>query len=80
MAKATATTIVTTYNLELSKEEAEAIVDIIICVGGDPNGRRRYIDSVSDALNKAGISWEYRGGTSHAERVTISNGQIEFKK
>ena len=54
MAKVTDTkTTVTSLTLELSLEEAKALKTLIYSsVGGNPDGRRRLFDDISEALSE----------------------------
>jgi hypothetical protein len=60
MAKATKSIIpqkpVITYTLELTEEEANFLLAVTHCIGGDPvASRRRYSDTIGKALKNAGI-------------------------
>ena len=60
MAKATKNVIpqkpVITYTLELTEEEANFLLAVTQCIGGDPvASRRRYSDTIGKALKNAGI-------------------------
>jgi hypothetical protein len=60
MAKATKNVIpqkpVITYTLELTEEEANFLLAVTYCIGGDPvASRRRYATTIADSLKNAGI-------------------------
>jgi hypothetical protein len=59
MATATAITktVVTNITLELSAQEAQALTDILACVGGEPSGPRGQSDNVLQALKQAGFKY-----------------------
>jgi hypothetical protein len=54
------------YTLELTKDEADAVIVVLRNIGGLPSiTARRFTDSVGDALRDAGVSYEkakYRDG------------------
>ncbi len=56
--KATSTTIeTTTYNLPLTQEEAQFIVDVMQFVGGNAaNTRRKHANTIQRALGEVGIT------------------------
>lgn len=44
------------YNLILSKDEAQALLDLLYCVGGDPDkSRRKFTAAIADALESLGL-------------------------
>jgi hypothetical protein len=60
MAKATKSIIpqkpVITYTLELTEKEANFLLAVTQCIGGDPvTSRRRYAITITEALKNAGI-------------------------
>lgn len=65
--------------LRLTLDEAETLVDILYHIGGNPETtRRRYADSISDALNEVGFTahWTGVGSDDRADR----DGGIIFEE
>lgn len=54
------------YKLDLTPDEALAMADVIGLIGGEPNGRRRHLTAILDALKLAGVRPWYTG--TEAER------------
>jgi len=72
MAQAAPVTTTTGYTVSLSVDEAQALVDLLECVGGDPwDTRRGLAGAVSDALGDAGV---YAGDTDDI------SGSIMFQR
>ena len=58
--KLTTPTIVVTYILELSEEEAQVLRDIGAFIAGSPTGSRRgLIQNITNELYRAGVKYKY---------------------
>ena len=56
--------------MSLDIEEAQALADVLGFVGGPPEGRRRYIEGILQALTSNGFS---------GENYSDLNGEIRFE-
>ena len=77
MAKATKSRI--TYTLELTEEEANFLLAVTYCIGGDPvASRRRYADTIATSLHNAGIPQLVIDECSKITDIMNSNRSIWF--
>ena len=54
MAKATANNVKEKYILELSKDEAQTLLDVVRHIGGSSSTRRKHTNAISFALGETG--------------------------
>jgi hypothetical protein len=83
MAKATKSIIpqkpVITYTLELTEEEANFLLAVTYCIGGDPvASRRRYATTIATSLHNAGIPELVVDECSMIPDIMDSNRSIWF--
>jgi hypothetical protein len=44
------------YRLDLTQEEGKFLADLLGCVGGSSEGRRRHAEEIADALRSVGLN------------------------
>ena len=70
---------VITYTLELTEEEANFLLAVTQCIGGDPvASRRRYSDTIAEALKNAGIPHLVTDERLRIPDIMKSNSSIWF--
>lgn len=60
------------YTLDLDEDEAQTLRDVCDMIGGLPSSRRKYMDSIKQALSSAGIY------STDSEDVDCSSNKIYF--